>query len=122
MAARIDHVAIPCREPEGAAQFLAGLLGLAIDRDGPDDEFPCVVLDAGARLLFQPSAQVAAHHIAFCVDLGQFAALVSALRARSIPHGNDPEAPTNQQVTDPLGGAGRVYFRDPDGHLYEACC
>ncbi len=38
---------------------------------------------------------------------------------RRLPYGNDPEDATNGQTEDPLGGPGRVYFLDPDDHLYE---
>jgi catechol 2,3-dioxygenase-like lactoylglutathione lyase family enzyme len=32
---------------------------------------------------------------------------------------NDPADPTNGQADDPLGGLGRIYFRDANGHLFE---
>jgi hypothetical protein len=31
----------------------------------------------------------------------------------------NPEDAANGRADDPLGGAGRVYFRDRDGHFYE---
>jgi catechol 2,3-dioxygenase-like lactoylglutathione lyase family enzyme len=121
MSVRIDHVAIPCRDPETSARFLGGLFALPIEPDGPADEFRSVLFDGGTRVVFQAVAQVTAHHIAFAVEPEVFSVLVDALRARGIAHGNDPEAPENGELGDPLGGRGRVYFRDPDGHLYEAC-
>jgi catechol 2,3-dioxygenase-like lactoylglutathione lyase family enzyme len=119
---RIDHIALPCRDPELSARFLAGLFALPVEPDGADNEFRCVLLGGGTRVLFQPAASIVPHHLAFAVDPSQFAALVDALRARGIAHGNDPDAPDNRELSDPLGGQGRVYFSDPDGHLYEACC
>jgi hypothetical protein len=38
---------------------------------------------------------------------------------RGLPFGNDHADPSNGQTADPLGEAGRVYFTDPDGHLFE---
>ena len=103
MPIRVDHIGIPCRDPEASARFLAGLFALPIEPDGPNDEFRCVLLDGGTRLVFQP-------------------AVVDALRAGAVAYGNDPEATSNGESHDPLGGRGRVFFRDPDGHLFEACC
>jgi len=40
----------------------------------------------------------------------------------SVPDGpddNHPEDPENGQLSDPLGGLGRVYFSTPEGHLFE---
>jgi len=122
MPVRIDHIAMPCRDPELSAQFLAGLFALSVEPEGPDHEFRCVVLGGGPRVLFQPEASIAPHPLAFAVDPSLFTALVEALRSRGIAHGNDPEATGNGEIGDPFGGRGRVYFSDPDGHLYEACC
>jgi catechol 2,3-dioxygenase-like lactoylglutathione lyase family enzyme len=44
---------------------------------------------------------------------------VSRLRAKGLLFGNDPEDPNNMLVTDFLGGHGRVFFLDPNGHLFE---
>jgi catechol 2,3-dioxygenase-like lactoylglutathione lyase family enzyme len=45
---------------------------------------------------------------------------VKRLRAKGVAFGNDPEDSTNGQTTDPHGGGrGRVYFLDPDRHLFE---
>lgn len=45
--------------------------------------------------------------------------MVDRLDARGVAYGNDPAAPDNGLVTDPLGSEGRVYFTSPDGHLFE---
>jgi catechol 2,3-dioxygenase-like lactoylglutathione lyase family enzyme len=41
------------------------------------------------------------------------------LRSLGVPFGNQPEEPHNGRTDDPLGGAGRVYFVDENGHLFE---
>lgn len=48
--------------------------------------------------------------------------VVERLRSQKTPFGNDPEAPTNEETKDPLGGKGRVYFTDPSGRFLEVCC
>ena len=44
---------------------------------------------------------------------------VTRLLARDLPFGNDPEDQSNRQTSDFLVGHGRVFFRDPDEHLFE---
>lgn len=44
---------------------------------------------------------------------------VERLNERGIAFGNDPEDEANGRTDDPLGGSGRAYFRDRDGHFYE---
>jgi catechol 2,3-dioxygenase-like lactoylglutathione lyase family enzyme len=122
MTITIDHVAIPCRDMAASAGFLAELLGLDLGTDGPEEEFLCIRLGAGSQLLFQPAEQPAPLHLAFHVDAAEFAEILGRLRARGLIFGNDPEAPTNFETSDPLGGKGRVYFSDPSGHLFEVCC
>lgn len=118
---RIDHVALGAREPRAAAEWLAEILGLAAPRtEGADDDMFAVDLGDGASLLFATADPVPFQHMAFRVDAEAFAAIVGRLRARGLAHGNDPERPDNGLIEDPLGGAGRVYFASPDGHLFEA--
>jgi catechol 2,3-dioxygenase-like lactoylglutathione lyase family enzyme len=53
------------------------------------------------------------------VDEQVFSGAIARLRERGLRFGNDPADPSNGQTADPLGGAGRIYFVDPDGHLFE---
>jgi catechol 2,3-dioxygenase-like lactoylglutathione lyase family enzyme len=59
------------------------------------------------------------HHVAFRVTESVFAGAIERLRERDMPFGNDPGNPSNGQTFDPLGGPGLIYFRDPNGHLFE---
>ncbi|HET9626636.1 MAG TPA: VOC family protein [Kofleriaceae bacterium] len=121
----IDHVAIPSRDPEAAARFFADLLDVPIGRDGADDEFPCVRLDARVHLLFTVAASEPppAHHLALRASVEIFEAARARLVAAAIPFGNDPEGDgaRNGQTEDFLGGHGRLYFHTADGHLFEIC-
>jgi catechol 2,3-dioxygenase-like lactoylglutathione lyase family enzyme len=123
MGATIDHVGIPATDPEAAGTFLAWVLGEGdVVPDGPPDDDSgdmfSLVLD-GWSLAFVRVPLPVSHHLAIRVAPGTFAAAIGRLSERGITFGNDPEDATNGRTDDPLGGAGRAYFRDPDGHFYE---
>jgi catechol 2,3-dioxygenase-like lactoylglutathione lyase family enzyme len=109
------------RDPDAASRFIGELLGLEPASDGPDGELRSLRLDRGALLLFAPAASVSPHHLALRVSPGEFEEILQRLRARQVAFGNDPEDRTNRCSEDPLGGWGRVYFVDADGHLFEVC-
>jgi catechol 2,3-dioxygenase-like lactoylglutathione lyase family enzyme len=117
---RIDHVALPARDADWSARSLATLLGdVPVRPEGPDGDVLAVVLDDGAMLLYTTAEEVHAGHVALRVGADRFAAVVAELRERGVPFGNDPADPRNGRTDDPLGGPGRVYFADPDGHFVE---
>lgn len=119
----IDHIGIEARDAEASARAFSQILGAPQPvADGADDDMFRVDLDHGASLLFAASPAPKAAHIAFRVTEGQFAPVVERLKARGLAFGNDPEAPENGETSDPLGGKGRVYWKDPDGHLFEVTC
>lgn len=119
----IDHIGIAARDAQRSARALAEILGAPEPSvDGADDDMYRVDLGHGAALLFSTSETVGFEHVAFRVDQARFAGAVTRLRARGMSFGNDPEDPRNGETTDPLGGAGRVYFHDENGHLFEVVC
>ena len=123
MGAAIDHVGIPAADPEAAGVFLAWVLGEGdVIPDGPPDDDSgdmfSLVLD-GWSLAFVRVPRPAPLHLAIRVAPGTFTAAIERLAGRGIAFGNDPEDAANTRTDDPLGGAGRAYFRDPDGHLLE---
>jgi catechol 2,3-dioxygenase-like lactoylglutathione lyase family enzyme len=116
----IDHIAVLARDVAASARFLAEILGLAPGSpDGPDDEMFRLPVGESGSLLYFPAEQIPGQHIAFRVDEPTFDAVVQRLRARGLVFGNDPEDPTNLQTADFQGGHGRVFFLDPNGHLFE---
>ena len=121
MMIALDHVAIPARDGAGSARFLAEVLGLAPPVPaGPEGEMSWLSIPGSGALLFSPADTVAGQHVAFRVDPATFADVVNRLRAKGVAFGNDPEDRANMQTADPVGGgAGRVYFLDPNGHLFE---
>jgi catechol 2,3-dioxygenase-like lactoylglutathione lyase family enzyme len=116
----LDHVGVPARDAAASARFLADVLGLApATPQGPEGEMYCLPVGASGKLLFAPAESVAALHVAFRVDPATFGGVVNRLRAKGVAFGNAPEDRGNGQTADPLGGHGRVYFLDPNGHLFE---
>jgi catechol 2,3-dioxygenase-like lactoylglutathione lyase family enzyme len=116
----IDHLGLPATNAEEAAQWFSEILGLqAPVADGPDGDMYNVRLSSASSVLFVTEASVASQHMAFGVSEANFTAIVDRLRERGIPFGNDPEDPANGTTLDPLGGKGRVYFSNPDGHFLE---
>ena len=117
----LDHVAVPVRDATAAGSFLAEILGLApATPEGPEGEMYGLPIGASGRLLYCPAENVTPQHIAFRLDPVAFAGVVDRLRAKGVAFGNDPEDRANGQTADPHGGGhGRVYFLDPDGHLFE---
>jgi catechol 2,3-dioxygenase-like lactoylglutathione lyase family enzyme len=121
MMIALDHVGVPARDAAASARFLSEILGLApATPDGPEGEMYRLPVGESGALLFCPTGSVAAQHVAFRVDPLTFAGVVSRLRANGVAFGNDPEDLANGESADQHGGGhGRVYFLDPNGHLFE---
>lgn len=118
-----DHLGIAAYDARASALWLAEILGSSEPvADGADGDMFRIDLAHGAFVLFSSSAAPGFEHVAFRVDNARFAEVVERLRARGIAFGNDPEDPRNGRTDDPLGGAGRAYFVDPNGHLFEVTC
>ena len=117
----LDHVGVPARDAAASARFLSEILELApATPDGPEGEMYSLPIGASGALLFSPASSVAAQHVAFRVDAVTFVGVVDRLRAKGMAFGNDPEDCANGQTADAFGGGhGRVYFLDPNGHLFE---
>jgi catechol 2,3-dioxygenase-like lactoylglutathione lyase family enzyme len=116
----IEHIALTARSPEESARFLADLLGgLAVSKDGPEDEFARVDLGDDSFVLFVEARDIASQHVAFQVDAATFDAIVARLRASGSAFGNDPESPENGRWEDDQGEYGRLYVTDPAGHFLE---
>jgi catechol 2,3-dioxygenase-like lactoylglutathione lyase family enzyme len=117
---QFDHMAIDARDAASSARFMAGILGVGAPvPEGADDDMFRVDLDHGGFVLFSPSDEPRFTHLAFRVDAKRFTEIVGRLKEQKIAFGNDHGDITNGQTADPLGGAGRVYFRDANGHLFE---
>ncbi|HEY6313171.1 MAG TPA: hypothetical protein VIY52_20525 [Streptosporangiaceae bacterium] len=119
MSIAIDHVGIPAAEPWASARFLAEILAEGeITPEGPDGEMVSLSVGAGSLTYFALPAHES-HHVALRVSGPALAGAIGRLRQCGVPFGNDPAAPANGRTDDPLGGQARIYFHDPDGHLFE---
>jgi catechol 2,3-dioxygenase-like lactoylglutathione lyase family enzyme len=119
MSVTIDHVGIPAADAWVSARFLREILGEgATTPEGPDGEMVNLSIGHSALTYFELPAPEP-HHVAFRVTEAVFAGALDRLREQDTPFGNDPGDPSNGQTSDPLGGLGRIYFRDPNGHLFE---
>lgn len=118
MSVRLNHTIVRSREPEGSAQFLVEILGLAAPtRFGP---FHVVELANGVSLDFMEAAtgDVGWEHYAFLVGEDDFDEIFGRIRARGLEYWADPGQKRTKQINRNDGGRG-VYFEDPDGHLLE---
>jgi catechol 2,3-dioxygenase-like lactoylglutathione lyase family enzyme len=116
----IDHIGVTARDAAASARFLGEILGLADPAPvGPDGDIYQLKVGESGILLYFPAEIVAGLHIAFRVDQAAFDVVVNRLRGSGVAFGNDPEDQINMQTSDFLGGQGRVFFRDPNGHLFE---
>jgi catechol 2,3-dioxygenase-like lactoylglutathione lyase family enzyme len=116
----LDHIGIPARDAEASARFLSEIFGLEpATPEGPEGDMYCLTIAENVSLLFSTADPAPTQHIAFRVDEVTFTTVVNRLRAKGLAYGNDPEDLANMQTSDPLGGYGRVYFFDPNSHLFE---
>jgi len=116
----IDHIGVLARDVTASARFLAEILGLpAALPAGPDGENVRLAVGGSGWIFYFPAEDVPGQHIAFRVDEDTFTGVVGRLRATGVAFGNDPEDQTNMETSDFLGGHGRVFFLDPNGHLFE---
>jgi catechol 2,3-dioxygenase-like lactoylglutathione lyase family enzyme len=119
MSVTLDHVGIPAADPEMSARFLGEILGEGLTTpEGPDGDMFNLIVGQRALTYFEAPVRDP-HHIAFRVTESTIQGAIARLRDQGISFGNDPGDPTNGETTDPLGGLGRIYFLDPNGHLFE---
>lgn len=120
---QIDHLAVDARDVDSSAQFLAKILGAGAPvPEGADDDMRRIDLDHGSFVLFSPSSAPQFSHVAFKVDAKQFNDVVTRLGSMNVAYGNDHFDTSNRRTEDLLGGGGRVYFNDENGHLWEVTC
>jgi catechol 2,3-dioxygenase-like lactoylglutathione lyase family enzyme len=114
---RVDHIGVPARARLDAAGFLAGVFGL--DREIPDDgRFAAVRIGSEFTIDCFDSEQIQPMHVAFVTDDAAVDGVLERLRYHGIAYGNQPNHPTNMRIDHPLTERG-LYFRTPDGHLFE---
>ncbi len=116
MTIELDHVIVPSRDKEAAAQFFAHIFGRSYD--GPVSHFAPVQVNEKLTLDFDEATDFESHHYAFKVSEAEFDAIFGRIKANGVIYGSGPRSLENMQINRRHGGRG-VYFRDPDGHVLE---
>lgn len=115
MAITLNHTIVPARDKIAAAKFFADLFGLECGEAG---FFAPVQVNGDLHLLFDTDTGFKPQHYAFHVSDAEFDAIFARITAAGLAYGSEPGAPDNGRLNHWGGGRG-VYFRSPDGHLYE---
>lgn len=114
MAIELNHTIVPVEDKEGAAAFLAEILGLDPPaRFGP---FMCVETANGVSLDFDDRWGSVPGHYAFLVSEEDFDAIFARVTERAIRYWADPGHHHEGQLND--NGRG-FYFEDPAGNNLE---
>jgi len=121
---QVDHIGIAASDTRSSAYRLAEILGMDEPAaDGADGDMYRLDFTHGTFVLFNPAETIDLAHVAFRVGKEQFDAIVGRLRGLGVPFGNRHDDTRNGQTEDfELGGKGRVYFADENGHLFEVAC
>lgn len=122
MPAVLDHLLIPARDRRAAAERLAAILGVPWSAQAAVGPFSAVYVSDDLTLDFDQVAAGAAvplQHYAFRLGDAEFDALLARLQALGIAWRSTPTGPDDFQVNT-HGGGRLVYWREPDGHAWEA--
>ena len=117
MAIELNHTIVPARDPDASAQFLADILGLAVDP--PVSHFTPVTLANHVTLDYDQHDDIEAHHYAFLLGEAEFGAAFRRIKDAGLTYYADPACRQAGQVYSGKKGSRGTYFRDPDGHLME---
>ena len=116
MAIQLDHVIIPSRDPRRGAKLLADFLGVPWEESR--GSFTPVYVNDALTLDFADREQFEGHHYCFHVGADEFDAIFGRIRAAGIPYRSRPHGEDDMRINTRLGGQ-NVYWKDPDGHLWE---
>lgn len=118
----LDHLLVPARDRRAAAERLAAILGVPWSAQATVGPFSAVYVSSELTVDFDEvpaGAAVPLQHYAFRVDDAEFDALMGRLKALGIAWRSSPIGPDDFQVNT-HGGGRIVYWREPDGHAWEA--
>jgi catechol 2,3-dioxygenase-like lactoylglutathione lyase family enzyme len=116
MSIELNHTIVPAHDPQASAQFLASLLGLAVDP--PVAHFTPVTLANSVTLDYDQHDHFESHHYAFAVTDQEFDAAFARIRSAGVAFFADPACQRPGEIYRSRGRRG-TYFRDPNGHLME---
>ena len=113
----LDHTIVPAHDKEEAAQFFARIFGLTYD--GPLSHFAPVRVNDELTLDFDTRESFESHHYAFKVSESAFDGIFERIQQEEIPFGSGPCTSDDMKINHRGGGRG-VYFKDSNGHMWEA--
>ena len=115
MTITLNHTIVPARDKAASAKFFADIFGLKRGRTG---YFAPVKVNKSLTLLFDEDEKFESHHLAFHVTSREFDAIFGRIKRAKIAFGSAPWSLDDGKLNDWGGGRG-VYFRDPNGHVFE---
>jgi catechol 2,3-dioxygenase-like lactoylglutathione lyase family enzyme len=113
----LNHTIVPARDKVAAARFFAGIFGLDFNEQ-QSDHFAPVRVNKELTLLFDEDTSFDSHHYAFHVNDAEFDAIFERIKKAGHSYGSAPWSLDDGKLNDWNGGRG-VYFKDPNGHLFE---
>jgi catechol 2,3-dioxygenase-like lactoylglutathione lyase family enzyme len=122
MPAVLDHLLIPARDRRAAAERLAAILGVPWSPQAAVGPFSAVYVSDDLTVDFDevaPGTDVPLQHYAFRVSDAAFDALTARLKALGIAWRSSPVGADDFHIST-HGGGRIVYWREPDGHAWEA--
>lgn len=118
MTIELDHILVPSKNKNAAAQQLAMILGVdwGPAKVGP---FIAVYVNQNLTLDFDEwEEDFSKCHYCFRVDDSLFEQALGRIRETGIPYRGQPFGPFDSQINTSLGGK-IVYWSEPDGHVWE---
>ena len=124
MSISLNHTVVPARNKRASAEFLAGILGLAVG----EPIGPFIPVSIGSMSLDYADidfadrgvTEVVAQHYAFEVDEQSFDRIFERIVAAGLRYYAEPHVPHRfGEINTSRCGGRAVYFDDPDGHVIE---
>jgi catechol 2,3-dioxygenase-like lactoylglutathione lyase family enzyme len=118
MPIELNHTIVPARDKIAAATFLSKILDLSFDKHEAGRFAPLRINDT-LTLDYADETEFESHHYAFKVSETDFDAMFSRIKTAGIAYGSGPPNPFDDMKINHRRGGRGVYFRDPDGHVFE---
>jgi catechol 2,3-dioxygenase-like lactoylglutathione lyase family enzyme len=116
MSVDLNHIIIRAKDRRAAARFLGDILGI---EPGPEwGHFVPLQTANGVTLDFSDAEDVRSQHCAFLVAEAEFDAALARIKRAHVAFFAEFDGAGPGEINHHYGGRG-VYFRDPNGHLFE---
>lgn len=116
ISVEVNRIVVPASDKRATAELLAYVLGLEVERD--TSQFVRIRSGDGLALDVSEPKACRALQCAFLVSGAEFDAAISRMSSGAIDFYAAFDG-TRRGEIDRTDGARRIYFDDPDGHLFE---